>query len=57
MGLVYFYSQWHGRRMDLISPVATAIAYFMIIVAIGVVLLFFVCWLARVSTGFFKSGS
>ena len=42
--------------MDLVTPVSTAIAYFMVIVAIGVVLLFFAVWLARVSANFFKGG-
>jgi hypothetical protein len=40
--------------MDLISPVANAIAYFMVIVAIGFGLLFFAVYVARASTNFFK---
>jgi hypothetical protein len=43
-------------HMDLISPVATAIAYFMVINAIGVSLMFVAQYLARASTNFFKGG-
>jgi hypothetical protein len=42
--------------MDLIPVVSTAIAYFMVIVAIGIALLFFVVYVARASTSFFKGG-
>jgi hypothetical protein len=40
--------------MDLISPVANAIAYFMVIVAIGFSLMFVVIYLARASANFFR---
>lgn len=40
--------------MDLITSVSTAIAYFMVIDAIGIALLFFVVWLAHTSATFFK---